>query len=596
MREYSSKRFRALCSFIVAAFFAAGLLCISSIDCHAQDTLTFCLDAGADHEELAECMADDPESWLDSSFLQKEDDEVTNVSRDGSRILIRMPEGSGGVSFRRFYDSLRKGMNLYANEGDMYGDYFFDNGEMAFCRSSIYDPMLEDQVTVGFRPMEDYGSVSDFRQDVQDLSTDIEEGRPLYILWRKPIDSLEVEIEVPDCGETVTIGGSENYPLPDNRPVVTCPEPAVLYKYDDRSGNVVDHTYWANSFSMDYGRIEDPFEGTLKGGNEYLAAAYLGAKWGYFFAEDAEMTVNGEDAEAESHRSGSWPSEYILYKYIEPEHSFDDEWVVEKEPTCTDEGLSVCRCTACGAAETESIEIDPDAHDWGAWRVTKKPTATAAGEKMRVCRHDPAHIEKAPVDRLVLSGTLIDGMTSKGSNSLSISWTRVKNADGYDVFFAQCNHSGKNKKCRLVKTLKGDGKLRWVKKGLKKNTAYKAFIKAYVMKNGKKSYVRTGPVVHAFTTGGDKKFTNPKGVSVKKSAVTLKKGKTYRIKGKVTRLKKTKKLISTDHAPVLRYLSTDKRVATVSRSGKVRAKGRGSCTVYAYAANGARKAIRITVR
>lgn len=50
------------------------------------------------------------------------------------------------------------------------------------------------------------------------------------------------------------------------------------------------------------------------------------------------------------------------------------------------------------------------------------------------------------------------------------------------------------------------------------------------------------------------------------------------------------------HAPKLRYLSSDNTVAVVSKSGKVTAKSKGSCKIYAIAVNGVSKAINITVR
>ena len=116
------------------------------------------------------------------------------------------------------------------------------------------------------------------------------------------------------------------------------------------------------------------------------------------------------------------------------------------------------------------------------------------------------------------------------------------------------------------------------------------------MKDGKKTYVRTSPIVHAYTSGSTKNYTNSKRVIVKKSSVTLKKGKTYKIKAKVKKLKKGKKLIPSRHAPKLRYVSSNKKIATVSKSGKIRAKSKGSCKIYVIAVNGARKAVAVTVR
>ena len=121
-------------------------------------------------------------------------------------------------------------------------------------------------------------------------------------------------------------------------------------------------------------------------------------------------------------------------------------------------------------------------------------------------------------------------------------------------------------------------------------------MKAYVVKKGRKTYIRTSPMVHAYTSGGTKSFTNAKSVTVKKTRVSLKKGRSYQIKAKVGKLKKKKELMGPDHAPLLRYISSNRKVAMVSRSGRITAKAKGSCKVYVIAANGAGKAIRVTVQ
>ena len=84
-------------------------------------------------------------------------------------------------------------------------------------------------------------------------------------------------------------------------------------------------------------------------------------------------------------------------------------------------------------------------------------------------------------------------------------------------------------------------------------------------------------------------------MTVSQTKTALKKGRTYRIKASVRGVKSGRKLLSSKHGAKLRYLSTDKKVATVDRSGKVTARGKGTCTIYAYAINGVRKAVKVTV-
>lgn len=279
------------------------------------------------------------------------------------------------------------------------------------------------------------------------------------------------------------------------------------------------------------------------------------------------------------------------------------EWSQTKAPTCSAEGEEERVCANDQShKETREVAVDPEAHKWDEGRVTKEPTEKAEGVKTYTCEicqetRTEAIPKLKPAPAAKVSGTLLVVMKARGKAALDITWTKVRNADGYDIFLARCDSSsGKTYACRKVKTVKGSGTLKWTKKGLKKGKAYKAVVKAYVMKDGKKTYVRTSPMVHAFTSGGTKIYTNPGKVTVKKANVSLKAGKTYRIKAGVTKLRKGKKLISSGHAPKLRYLSSNTKIAKVSRSGKITAVSKGSCRVYAIAVNGASKAITVTVK
>ena len=194
-----------------------------------------------------------------------------------------------------------------------------------------------------------------------------------------------------------------------------------------------------------------------------------------------------------------------------------------------------------------------------------------------------------------VSGTLTARMKA-GKKSLSISWNRIQGAAGYDIFFARCNHGKKKNAIRNIKMIKGNKTFKWTKSGLKKRTAYKACVKAYIYKNGKKTYVRNSPHVHAYTGNGTKYHTNAKSVSVNKTKVTLKKGKTFKIKAKDNKVNKKKKLMPKSHAPTLRYMTSNKKVATVSSNGKIKAVAKGKCCIYAYAHNGVSKKVTVIVK
>ena len=116
----------------------------------------------------------------------------------------------------------------------------------------------------------------------------------------------------------------------------------------------------------------------------------------------------------------------------------------------------------------------------------------------------------------------------------------------------------------------------YTQKKLKKGTYSKYFVSAYD-KNGR--ILTSSKTIHVATAGG--KVWNPKYVKLNKKKRTLKKGKTFKLKATV---KKGRLKVRT-HRKVA-YESSNPKVATVSKKGKVKAIGKGTCYIYAYAQNG----------
>ena len=77
-------------------------------------------------------------------------------------------------------------------------------------------------------------------------------------------------------------------------------------------------------------------------------------------------------------------------------------------------------------------------------------------------------------------------------------------------------------------------------------------------------------------------------------SLSLKKGKTATIKATI--VKKNNKLPLFGHTAKFRYDTSNKKVATVSKDGKITAKGKGTCYVYIYAVNGCAKKVKVTVK
>jgi hypothetical protein len=89
---------------------------------------------------------------------------------------------------------------------------------------------------------------------------------------------------------------------------------------------------------------------------------------------------------------------------------------------------------------------------------------------------------------------------------------------------------------------------------------------------------------------------NAKGKALKKakslSKTVLKKGKSLKL---IVKLNPAAKKLKVKKHVGLRYETTNAKVATVS-GGKIKAKGKGTCYIFAYAQNGVAKAIKVTVK
>ena len=176
-----------------------------------------------------------------------------------------------------------------------------------------------------------------------------------------------------------------------------------------------------------------------------------------------------------------------------------------------------------------------------------------------------------------------------GAKKISLSWTKIPQASGYDIFGAKCK---KGVGYKLIKTISGTSSVKWTQTGLAKGTSYRYYVKAWTMVNGKKTYLKTSNSIHVITNGG--KATNIKKVTVSKSDITLEKKKTKKLKIKSVYAKKNKKLLN--HTAKYIYSTTNKKVATVSKKGVVKAVGKGTCYIYVRAGSGAYAKVKITVK
>lgn len=181
--------------------------------------------------------------------------------------------------------------------------------------------------------------------------------------------------------------------------------------------------------------------------------------------------------------------------------------------------------------------------------------------------------------------------------NISLSWGKVSSADGYDIYVQYC---GRKFSPSASKTIKGGSKTKTTikkinKKKLRLKKNYKIRVVAYRLENGRKVKLAKSIILHIVGIN-NKKYTNVKAVRVKKSSYTLKIGSTARIKAGTLLADKKKKPLSNAHGKKFRYESSNRKVATVSSGGKIRAVGKGSCQVYVYARNGHAGRIKVEVK
>ena len=173
--------------------------------------------------------------------------------------------------------------------------------------------------------------------------------------------------------------------------------------------------------------------------------------------------------------------------------------------------------------------------------------------------------------------------------NIKLTWNRVKGADGYEVYGNRCNTKKWIYEYELKKNIKNGDKKAYIDRKCKKGTYFKYIVRAYKIIDGKKVTIAASKTIHVTTKGG--KNGNAKSVKVNKNKVTLKAGKTWRIKA--SEIKESKPL---RHHREVSYESSRPQALSVSKKGVIKAKKKGKYTVFAYAQSGVYRKVQITVK
>lgn len=161
-----------------------------------------------------------------------------------------------------------------------------------------------------------------------------------------------------------------------------------------------------------------------------------------------------------------------------------------------------------------------------------------------------------------------------GRNYINLSWTKVKGASGYIIYGNRCNSARKVYSLKkVVSTTRTSAKITKLNKG----TYYKYTAVAYKTTTEGQKVIASSKTIHVTTIGG--KVGNYKKVKLNKKIVKLKCGKVFKIKAE--QVPEKKKLKVKRHRGIC-FESSNSSIATVSSSGKVKAKKKGTCVIYIF--------------
>lgn len=228
-----------------------------------------------------------------------------------------------------------------------------------------------------------------------------------------------------------------------------------------------------------------------------------------------------------------------------------------------------------------SQPIKNDVHVYAKWTKTNAPVKPAKPASKKV------------------TGILLPKVIAKGKHTQTLTWTALKNVDGYFIYTNHCDEAQGRipHPFKKVADYKASKARVFTKKNLKTYHNYKYYVAAYKIKNGKKVIVRNSVTVHSVCGNTSARSTNVKSVKVSKHAVTLKKGQTYKVKASISKVNKKRAFLDATHCGLLRYLTADSSIATVNYSiGTIKAKKAGKTTVYVLGVNGIRDKVVVTVK
>lgn len=387
---------------------------------------------------------------------------------------------------------------------------------------------------------------------------------------------------------TVTVSGTDldpqsftvSFTVNDNSTPITPPTPPVVHTHNygeptyawaaDGSSCTASKTCTDASCSVPGGKtiteigvitsaVKTPATYTSKGTTTYTATF-----------TDSDFTTQTKDVE---------DIPQLVYVSVHShdylQHIASDRYK-KSDATCLSPAVYYVSCI-CGAKGTATFESgEKGAHNY-------------VDGKCTVC----GEISKA----LAKSELSSDFKAVPTAEAMKVFWGKVEGADGYDVYVQICgkkftagsitNVADGNATETVIKKVNG--------KKIDLNRNYKIFVKAHKLVDGKKVILSRTVIAHS-TSVKNAKYTNVKDITVSKNSYNLSVGTTANIVAHSVKADGKKQILGDNHVKEFRYASSNKAVATVSKSGKITALTAGNCEIYVYGINGSREVVEVTVK
>ena len=263
--------------------------------------ITVTIEFGTGHENYAGCVA--------NASIKNEETPVP-MEVTGSTLTYK---AGAGTSY--WFEVLKPIRNALGDYSSVNGD--IDNNEK-----------LNDLSKFNLKPISDYADETEWEEDLDKISGNLNKDATLYVQWLKIIGG-KIAITRPVCGTEVKLVGEGERKFPD-----VVPEIKVI----SDNISISDYgLYWIEN--------EGFFTGTFKGGEEYLATAPLYVDFKYYLDLNKLEIENGEIV---------IPNPASSYIKTTAVHDWG-EWVVDKE-----NNVKTRKCKGCGETETTELSDDSD--------------------------------------------------------------------------------------------------------------------------------------------------------------------------------------------------------------------------------------------